>query len=412
MLDNDAKSLDAKSLDAKFRDANSKDGLAPISARHAKLLFADWKAAPAIILAVSGGPDSIALMWLVARWRATQKRGPRLIAVTVDHGLRPEAAREAREVKALARTLDLPHRTLRWTGSKPRTGLPAAAREARYRLLVQAARSCGATHILTAHTRDDQAETLLMRMARGSGLAGLAAMARQSEREGIVLARPFLHISKSQLLATLSKAKLGFALDPSNRDLSFTRPRFRALMPALAAEGCDSRNLSRLAARLARANAALEVLADGAERFLALKDRGGTCPIDVSVFNGNTFGAKTFNAKTLDAKTLDAESLGARSSDARTKTVEAQTFDFEAFAAMSEEIRLRLLLRIINRVGHEGPAELGKVEALLSALDQAGAENAAKGRIRLKRTLAGALVSLIGERIRIEPAPPRRKPAN
>src|SRR5471032_2021773 len=117
------------------------DDHSPISAQDAKGLFADWKAAPAIILAVSGGPDSIALMWLAARWRGALKRGPRLMAVTVDHGLRAEAAREARDVKRLARTLDLPHRTLRWTGSKPKAGLPAAARDARYRLLAKAARA-------------------------------------------------------------------------------------------------------------------------------------------------------------------------------------------------------------------------------------------------------------------------------
>jgi tRNA(Ile)-lysidine synthase len=367
-------------------DAVSREDLAPISAQDAKHLFADWQAAPAIILAVSGGPDSVALMWLAARWRRARKRGPRLIAVTVDHGLRPEAAREAREVKRLARSLDLPHRTLRWTGPKPKNGLPAAARDARYRLLAQAARAHGATHILTAHTRDDQAETLLMRMARGSGLAGLAAMARQSERDGVLLARPLLQISKSQLLATLTKAKLGFAVDPSNRDLSFTRPRFRALMPALAAEGCDSRNLARLASRLARANAALEVLVDGAERFLALKDHG-------AARRGRDAGA-------LEARTLSIRTSGIK------------TFDAKAFAAMSEEIRLRLLQRIINRVGHEGPAELGKVEALLSALDRAGAENAARGRVRLKQTLAGALVSLTELQIRIEPAPLRRNRVN
>jgi tRNA(Ile)-lysidine synthase len=387
MLENDAVSRD---------DAVSREDLAPISARDAKHLFADWQAAPAIILAVSGGPDSVALMWLAARWRRARKRGPRMIAVTVDHGLRPEAAREAREVKRLARSLDLPHRTLRWTGPKPKTGLPAAARDARYRLLAQAARAHGATHILTAHTRDDQAETLLMRMARGSGLAGLAAMARQSERDGVVLARPFLQISKSQLVATLTKAKLGFVIDPSNRDLSFTRPRFRALMPALAAEGCDSRNLARLASRLARANVALEVLVDGAERFLALKDHGAVRP-------GRDADAS--DAKTLGIKTLGTRTLGI-------KTPGIKTLDAEAFAAMSEEIRLRLLLRIINRVGHEGPAELGKVEALLSALDRAGAENAARGRVRLKQTLAGALVSLTEFRIRIEPAPPRRHRVN
>src|SRR5947199_8335967 len=114
-----------------------------ISAQDAKRLFADWKAAPALVLAVSGGPDSIALMWLAARWRRALARGPELIAVTVDHGLRPEAAGEARDVKRLAHRLDLTHRTLRWTGAKPNTGLPAAAREARYRLLARAARAGG-----------------------------------------------------------------------------------------------------------------------------------------------------------------------------------------------------------------------------------------------------------------------------
>jgi tRNA(Ile)-lysidine synthase len=367
------------------------DDDSPISAQDAKRLFADWKAAPAIVLAVSGGPDSIAMMWLVARWRRTLARGPRLIAVTVDHGLRAQAKAEARDVKRLARTLDLPHRTMRWTGAKPKTGLPAAARAARYRLLAQAARANGATHILTAHTRDDQAETLLMRLLRGSGIAGLAAMARQSEREGVLLARPFLHVSKSQLIATLKKAKLGFADDPTNRDPSFTRPRLRTLMPVLAAEGGDTRNLARLASRLARANQAVEVLVDGAERYLALMD----CEASRSGFGDKVFEAKVFDAKVFDAKMFEAE----------------------AFVAMPEEIRLRLLKRAIDRFGHEGPAELGKVEALLLAVDRAVAENR-RGRLpslsqsRLKQTLAGALVSLIDGRIRVEPAPPRRSRAN
>src|SRR6267378_5699719 len=355
------------------------DDHSPISAQNAKRLFADWKAAPAIVLAVSGGPDSIALMWLAARWRRALARGPRLIAVTVDHGLRPGAAAEAREVKRLARSLDLPHRTLRWTGPKPRTGLPAVARAARYRLLAQAARASDATHILTAHTRDDQAETLLMRMLRGSGIAGLAAMARESERDGLLLARPFLNVSKSQLIATLKKAKVDFADDPTNRDTSFTRPRLRALMPVLATEGGDTRNLARLASRLARANQAVEVLVDGAERYLALRDREASRPEPEA-------GAKIFDAKIFEAKIFDAE----------------------AFVAMPEEIRLRLLKRAIDRFGHEGPAELAKVEALLAALDQAGAKKGKERRPRLKQTLAGALISLTDGRIRVEPAPPRR----
>jgi len=337
------------------------DDDSPISAQHAKRLFADWKAAPAIVLAVSGGPDSIALMWLAARWRRTLARGPRLIAVTVDHGLRAEAKREARDVKRLAQALDLPHRTMRWTGAKPKTGLPAAARAARYRLLARAARASGATHILTAHTRDDQAETLLMRLLRGSGIAGLGAMARQSERDGVLLARPFLHVSKSQLIATLKKAKLGFADDPTNRDPSFTRPRLRRLMPVLAAEGGDTRNLARLASRLARANQAVEVLVDGAERYLALRDREASRPEPGA-------GAKAFKAKTSDAKIFDAKTFDA-------KTFKAKIFDAEAFVAMPEEIRLRLLKRAIDRFGHEGPAELGKVEALLEVVDRAVAES-------------------------------------
>jgi tRNA(Ile)-lysidine synthase len=359
------------------------DDDSPISVSEARRLFADWKGVPAIVLAVSGGPDSIALMWLAARWRRALARGPRLIAVTVDHGLRPEAAREARDVKRLAKSLDLPHRTLRWSGTKPKTGLPAAARSARYRLLAQAARQASATHILTAHTRDDQAETLLMRLLRGSGIAGLAAMARESERDGLRLGRPLLDVSKSQLIATLKKAGIGFADDPTNRDLSFTRPRLREVMPALAAEGGDARSLARLASRLARANAAVEVLAEGAERYLALRDRH---------FSHTGIGADAVNAKTVNAK----------------------SFDMAAFAVMPEEIRLRLLLRAINRFGHEGPAELGKVEALLAALDRTAAEGAKgsrskSGQPRLKLTLAGAVVTLAGRRIRIEPAPPRRR---
>lgn len=348
----------------------SDDDNSPISTREARRLFAGLKSAPALVLAVSGGPDSVALMWLAARWQRSLARGPRLTVVTIDHGLRREAAREAREVKRLAAELGLPHRTLRWRGAKPKTGLPAAAREARYRLLAQAARKAGASHVLTAHTRDDQAETLLMRLLRGSGLAGLSAMASLSERDGIVLARPLLDVPKSQLIATLRRAKVGFADDPTNRDTAFTRPRLRALLPHLAAEGGDIRNLARLATRLARANAAVEVLADGAERFLRLRDRG------------------------------DAPQAGVRS------------FEASAFAVLPEEVRLRLLLRAVNALGHEGPAELGKVEILMSMLDQAIAASLrapATGRPILKQTLAGALISLAGGRIHIAPAPARRR---
>jgi tRNA(Ile)-lysidine synthase len=243
----------------------------------------------------------------------------------------------------------------------------------------------------------------LMRLLRGSGIAGLAAMARQSERDGVLLARPFLYVSKSQLIATLKKAKLGFADDPTNRDPSFTRSRLRTLMPVLAAEGGDTRNLARLASRLARANQAVEVLVDGAERYLALTDREASRPEPGA-------GAKAFKAKTFDAKTFDAKTFDA-------KTFDAKIFDAEAFVAMPEEIRLRLLKRAIDRFGHEGPAELGKVEALLEVVERAVAESRRghlpnRSQSRLKQTLAGALVSLVDGRIRVEPAPPRRSRAD
>jgi tRNA(Ile)-lysidine synthase len=333
-----------------------------VSVAEARSLFSDWKTAPALVLAVSGGPDSVALMWLAARWRKALKKGPRLVVVTIDHGLRKEAAREARDVKKLAATLDVEHRTLKWRGDKPKAGLPSAARDARYRMLARAAKSCGASHILTAHTRDDQAETVIMRLSRGSGIAGLAAMARESDRNGVVLARPFLDVSKSRLVATLEKAGIAFADDPTNHDPRFTRPRLRALMPALAAEGADARSLARLAARLARANDALDVMTDGAQRYLA---------------------------------SIDGDDSAAG-------------FDLAAFAALSAEIRVRLLMRAINRIGHEGPAELGKVEALMEAIDQAvqGTKSGVGGG-RLKQTLAGAVIGIAKGRIYIVPAPPR-----
>jgi tRNA(Ile)-lysidine synthase len=212
-----------------------------------------------------------------------------------------------------------------------------------------------------------------MRLLRGSGISGLAAMARESERDGVLIARPLLNVSKTQLIATLEKAGIGFADDPTNRDISFTRPRIRKVIEGLAAEGGDTRNLARLASRLARANVAIEVLTDGAARYLALRDRRAPPP-----------SAKTGTAQPGNA-----------------------SFDATAFAGLPEEIRLRLLLRAISRFGHEGPAELGKVEALLALLDRASKALAASPR--LKQTLAGALISLSRDRIVVAPAPPRRR---
>jgi tRNA(Ile)-lysidine synthase len=387
----------------------------PVSAAEAKSLFNPLVSLPALVLAVSGGPDSTALMLLAARWAQRGKRKPKLVAVTVDHGLRPESRREALAVKRLALALGIAHRTLRWTGKKPAAGLQEAARFARYRLLAEAARRAGAGAVLTAHTLDDQAETVLMRLARGSGITGLGAMREMSilptaKRapsplwgegwgEGVMtyreivspspgagachraapradplgadlspqgrgepigsavvsVFRPFLHISKSRLIATLAAAKIPFAEDRSNKDPGFTRVRIRNLMPALAQEGLTTERLGLLAGRLRRADQALEVVVDAAVTGLVRpQDR-------------------------------------------------ALAMDAVEFAGLPDEIRLRLLGRTLGSVA-DGPVALGKLESLKEALDVA---LAAKNP-RFRRSLAGGLVTLCRGEVVVEPAPPRR----
>jgi tRNA(Ile)-lysidine synthase len=335
---------------------------APVSAQEAKELFAKLAHLPALVLAISGGPDSTALLWLAARWRKSLKRGPELLAVTVDHALRPESAREAAGVRRLAKTLGVAHRTLVWTGKKPATGLQQAARSARYALLAEAARKAGASYVLTAHTLDDQAETVLIRMSRGSGLSGLAAMAQVSRLPDgagtMTLVRPLLDVPKARLMATLRAAKVAFADDPSNRDPRFTRARLRGLMPSLAGEGLDAARLSLLARRLKRADSALEAYVDRAMAILA-------------------------------EETSDAGPI---------------VFPAPKFARLPAEIALRLLGRAVTRLGDEGPVELGKLEALHATL--AAAQS---GQARFRRSLAGAIVTFGGGHVSVEKAPPRRQ---
>ena len=338
----------------------------PILAREARALFADLASSETLLLAVSGGPDSTALLLLAARWRAGLRRGPDLVAVTVDHGLRPEGAAEAVAVKRLARKLGVAHRTLAWSGKKPSTGLQQAARDARYRLLAEAAGRAGARHILTAHTLDDQAETVLFRLARGSGLSGLGAMSRTAPLPvdglgGLLLVRPLLEIPKGRLIATCEAEGAGFAADASNADPRFARTRLRALLPALAGEGLDARRLALVAGRLRRADDALEAAATAACKSASVGSWSGSGPIR------------------LDARDL---------------------------ARLPAEIRLRVLRRAVRARAQEGAVELGKVEALLAALDGAMAAG-----LDLRRTLAGALVTLADDRLVLEAAPPRGKPA-
>jgi tRNA(Ile)-lysidine synthase len=226
-------------------------------------LFAPLSHAGRIIAAVSGGPDSMALMHLLARWNPGSPRPP-VTVVTIDHGLRPEAAEEAAFVAVEASALGWPHRTMIWTGEKPKTGLQEAAREARYRLLVQCAREEGASHLVTAHTQDDQAETVLMRMARGSGLTGLAGMRRERDREGIRHVRPLLDCPKEALLSLCASQGWRYVSDPSNADERFARVRWRKIMPVLATEGLTADRLAHVARRVVQAEEALDAKAQQA----------------------------------------------------------------------------------------------------------------------------------------------------
>jgi tRNA(Ile)-lysidine synthase len=210
-----------------------------------------------LVLAVSGGPDSTALMWLAARWAAR----PPVLVVSVDHGLRPEAAEEARLVAANAERLGLPCRLMRPAGMALHGNRQAAARAARYDCLVAAAREAGCDTIVTAHHRDDQAETLLLRLARGSGIYGLAAMAPEVEIDGIRLARPLLGVSGGALKAVAEASGLPLVHDPSNLEPRYDRVRMRALMPALTAEGLTAERLAETAERLRSAAQALDGLA-------------------------------------------------------------------------------------------------------------------------------------------------------
>lgn len=214
-----------------------------------------------LAVAFSGGPDSLALLLLAARW-AKRRRGAKLVALTVDHGLRTGSASEAREAGRLARSLDVPHRILEWKGAKPPTGIQAAARGARYRLLVAGCREAGASDLLVAHHLEDQAETFLMRLARGSGVDGLAAMpsARMlaEDEPAVRLLRPLLDLPRARLHATVMRAGLKPITDPSNENERFDRVRVRKVLDLLVPLGLDAPRLARTAGHMARARSALE----------------------------------------------------------------------------------------------------------------------------------------------------------
>lgn len=213
-----------------------------------------------IAVAVSGGADSMALALLLIQW--SRAHNVTLHALTVDHGLREAAAEEARQVAAWLAPLRVPHTTLQWEEGRDYRARPAsaqsAARDARYGLMTDWCRSHHATHLFLAHHADDQAETFLQRLTRGSGVDGLAAMAPRTERAGVVFARPLLATPKARLTDFCREAGQPWLEDPSNRDDAYGRVRLRAARDVLAREGLTPDRILNTADHMRRARAALD----------------------------------------------------------------------------------------------------------------------------------------------------------
>jgi tRNA(Ile)-lysidine synthase len=345
------------------------DTAEPVAADEIETLFADLQQARGIVAAVSGGPDSTCLMHLLAAWSRTGERPPVTVA-TVDHGLRPDSLREARTVAKWARALGFRHRILTWQGEKPDTGVQEAAREERYRLLADLARKVKVSHVVTGHTLDDQAETVVMRLLRGTGIGGLGGMRPALMRSGVTLARPFLSLSKARLVATCRAGGWPLIEDPSNADPRFARARLREkLMPLLAGEGLTPERLAALAARARRDADALDAAAAAALTAMRL-DSGEAAP-----------GASRLD---LDALRLKGE---------------------------PDAILLRVVARaIVEVLGPETrPARLERFEARILG-DLREALHKGEG---LRINLGGALLHLSATgRLGVRPEPPRRRGKN
>ena len=203
-------------------------------------------------VAVSGGGDSVALLMLL------HEAGRNVRVATVDHRLRPEAAEEARGVARLCAGLGVPHEVLVWEAPEFKGNLQQAAREARRGLLGAWARRQGLGHIVLGHTLDDQAETVLMRLARGSGVDGLAGMAATRCEGGLCWHRPLLGVRRAQLRAYLRAAGVGWVDDPSNEDLKYDRVKVRRALEVLAPLGIEAEGLANTASHMRRARGALE----------------------------------------------------------------------------------------------------------------------------------------------------------
>jgi tRNA(Ile)-lysidine synthase len=300
---------------------------------------------PLIAVAVSGGADSMALLHLLVEWAGPHEA--RLLALTVDHGLRQESAAEARQVGAWAAGLNIEHLILPWSPEADKSGGQDGARQARYQLMNDACTARGILHLAVAHHRNDQAETFLLRLAKGSGIDGLACMQPVSELSQLRVLRPLLNFPRARLQATCRARRQDWCEDPTNRSEKYARPRLRVFQDVMEKEGFSAETLSSTAARLA-----------GAAAFLQAQ-----------------------TAKVL----------------AETVTIFPQAYaalNFASWQAAPPELRRRSLGQVIRTIGNEPYLPpLEQIEQLLVQLGKPDFK---------KTTLGNCLLSRDGERLLIE----------
>ena len=313
----------------------------PVARTELDGLFGSLALYDKVFLAVSGGGDSLAMMHLVADWlskRAARGQGqPDVTVLTVDHGLRREAREEALFTRNAAEALGLSGEILTADEPAPDTGVQEWARAMRYRLLLgRAGGEEGARALVTAHHLDDLAETVLMRLARGSGVDGLAGIEAVTYRGEVALVRPLLDIPKSRLVQTLEERGVAWLEDPSNEQVAFERVRLRRAAAAREALRLEDGALALTARRAARARDALEAVTDG---LLANAAR------DPRLMCGGVFASDW--------------SLG----------------------SLPDDLAIRVLMRVVSAVGgSDAPLRLARAERLVAEMGAEGFGGATLGR--------------------------------
>ncbi len=290
----------------------------------AMLDFAPYEDNPVLAVALSGGGDSLALCLLADAW--VRRRGGRVVALTVDHGLRATSADEARRVAAWMRQRRIEHHILQWTGAKPPTRLQQEARDARYRLLRGWCGAHGVLHLLVAHTREDQAETVLLRRQKGSGVHGLAGMSACLEFPEVRLLRPLLDTPRRRLRGSLEAAGQEWIEDPSNRDPRFARVRVRrSLGEEGVAEACrtarrcgaERQAAERLLARLAAVSLSFGIQGYARVALPPLREapadlRGRFWGGVLAAVGGRPFAPEAAALESLDRWLQDKDAAGSR----------------------------------------------------------------------------------------------------